>query len=139
MGPVVARRTIAAPREELFALLEDLRAHWRLAGRWVEVIELDTDRGVVRMHAPLGLSRTAQTRVLESTPSARLAGEAVVGRTRAAVSWTLEPSGSATVVTLRAEVLEASAGDRALLAAGGRWWLRRRFGAILERLGASVG
>lgn len=135
MRPIVARRVLAAPREELHALLADLRTHWRLAGRWVEAVELATDGGVVRLHGPLGLSRTARTRVLENVPPSRLAGEAIVGGTRAAVSWTLAAHGAGTLVTLRADLAEVSTTDRALLLAGGHWWMQRRFAAILESLG----
>jgi hypothetical protein len=75
------------------------------------------------------------TRVLEVEPNARMAGTAELGpRTLAKVSWTLRPENGATRVQLAAKLERASALDRALLAAGGAPWMRRRFGKILETL-----
>ena len=135
MRPIEARGTVAVPREELYARLADLRAHWRLAGRWVEPVELRADGGTVRLRGPLGLRRTVHTRLLEAEASQRVAGEARIGRTRAAISWTLADAGRGTHVTLRADVLDAGPLDRALLACGGRSWMRGRFAATLRRLG----
>jgi hypothetical protein len=133
--PVIARAEVAIPREELYALLADLRTHWRIAGGWVEPLELGDHGGVVRIRGPLGLRRTARTALRERVPGERLAGEAAVGRTRAAISWTLESASPTTVVTLRADVTHATPLDRALLALGGRRWLANRFARTLQRLG----
>ncbi len=135
VDPIVARATVAAPREALYAQLADLRAHWGLAGPWIAPLELREDGGVVRLRGPLGVSRTARTRLLEAVPPERLAGEAVVGRTRAEISWTFAAADGGTAVTLRADVTGATPLDRLLLALGGRLWLRRRFAATLARLG----
>jgi len=133
--PIEARGIVAVPREELFARLADLRAHWRLAGRWVEPVELRADGGTVRLRGPLGLRRTVRTRLLDTVAPERVAGEASIGRTRAAISWTLAEAGGATQVTLRADVLDAGPLDRLLLACGGRAWMRGRFASTLRRLG----
>jgi hypothetical protein len=133
--PVVARRQVPRPREELYALLADLRSHWDLAGRWVEPLELHDDGGVVRVRGPLGLHRTIETTLTEARPPERVAGEARIGRTRAEIQWLLEPAGAGTIVTLRANVVQAGPLDRALLALGGRRWMRGRFDATLKRLG----
>lgn len=133
--PVAARRHVPRPREELYALLADLRSHWQLAGRWVEPLDLRADGGTVRVRGPLGLHRTITTTLTDSRAPERVAGEASIGRTRAAIQWLLEPDGAGTLVTLRADVLEAAPVDRALLALGGRRWMAGRFAATLKRLG----
>jgi hypothetical protein len=132
---IAARRHVPRPRAELYALLADLRGHWDLAGRWVEPLELRGDGGTVRVRGPLGLQRTIVTALTHAREPECVAGEARIGPTRAAISWRLEPDGAGTLVTLRAEVREAGALDRALLALGGRRWMQSRFQATLERLG----
>lgn len=133
--PVAARRRVQRPREELYAQLADLRSHWQLAGRWVEPLELRADGGVVRVRGPLGLRRTITTTVTGALPPERVVGEARMGGTRAVIEWLLEPDEEGTVVTLRADVRDAAAWDRALLALGGRRWMQARFAATLKRLG----
>jgi hypothetical protein len=132
---IAARRHVPRPRAELYAHLADLRSHWRLAGRWVEPIELREDGGVVRVVGPAGLHRTIHTSLTDARPPECVAGEARIGGTRAAIQWLLEEDGAGTIVTLRADVLEAGALDRALLALGGRRWMQGRFAATLQRLG----
>src|SRR4051795_11211226 len=104
MREVVARRRVARPRDELFAVLADLRGHWQLAGRWVEPMELRDDGGVVRVRGPLGLHRTITTTLTELRPPECVAGEATIGATRAAIRWVLEEDGTGTNVTLQADV-----------------------------------
>lgn len=135
-APIVASTWVGRPPEEIYALLADLREHWRLAGRWVQALELGDDGGVVRLRGPLGVTRTARTRVVLAEAPGLLAGEAVLGATRANVSWLLRTEGEGTRVTLRADVVEATSGDRLLLALGGRKWLRARFRVTLARLAA---
>ena len=142
---IVATRTVPAPPHEVFAFLSDLENHWRLADRWIEVVSLDrplggrpearADRGRVRMRGPLGAGRTVATRVLNAEPPNSMAGSAELGRrTRARVSWSLVGRDGETEVTLSAGLEHAGLIDRLLLALGGRVWLRRRFGSVLERL-----
>ncbi len=133
-GHLTAQVVVPTPREELYGLLADLRAHWRLAGRWVQPLDLSDHGGVVRVHGPLGLRRTVTTRLLELRAPALVAGEATAGRTRAAISWTLEQRDGGTLVTLSARLLAVSATDRTLLALGGRRWLVARLRTTLERL-----
>lgn len=135
MPPVAARRHVPRPREELYALLADLRSHWQLAGRWVQPLELRADGGVVRVRGPLGLHRTITTTLTDTQAPELVAGEARIGGTHAAIHWLLEPDGAGTLVTLRADVLQAAPLDRALLALGGRRWMAGRFAATLKRLG----
>jgi hypothetical protein len=134
MEAIVARAWVPTPAEDIYALLADLREHWRLAGRWVTARELAADGGVVQLRGPLGLRRTARTTVVRTEPPLLLAGEARLGPTRAAVSWILDSDGAGTWVTLRADVLATGRLDRVLLALGGRRWLRARFAVTLRRL-----
>jgi hypothetical protein len=122
----------------VFAFLADLRNHWRLSRRFAELDALDDDvaGGRVRVRGPLGASRLARTRVLEAEAPRRLAGRAEIGRgTVGLVRWQIEPAGGGSHVTLSAEVERAAPVDRALLALGGAWWLRRIFDDALARLG----
>ena len=135
MREVVARRRVARPRDELFDVLAHLPGHWQLAGRWVEPLELRDDGGVVRVRGPLGLRRTIHTTLSDVLAPERVAGEAVIGSTRARIEWLLAPDGAGTVVTLRAEILHAQGIDALLLALGGRRWMAGRFAATLKRLG----
>lgn len=132
---------MAASPDEVFRFLADLENHWLLTGPFVEVLDLEGPDGAhvggrVRIHGPLGLRRTATTRVEGAAPPRRLFGTAEVGpRTAARVTWTLSEDGSgATRVRLEARVLRAGALDRLALAAGGRRWLARHLAATLAAL-----
>jgi hypothetical protein len=121
----------------VFGFLSDLGNHWRLEGRFVQLGGLDADGlgGRVKVKGPLGLSRTARTRVLGVEPESRLNGRAEIGsRTVGLVEWTIAPLGAGSQVTLTARVERASALDRAVLALGGRAWLGRIFVRALARL-----
>jgi Polyketide cyclase / dehydrase and lipid transport len=135
-APIAAGGVVPAPREAVFAFLAELDNHWLVADRWIDVVRLDGDGdgGRVRIHGPLGLRRTTQTRVLRAEPPAILEGSATLGRTVARVRWELSQHHHATLVRLEAEVEQAGPLDRLLLAAGGRRWLRRRFGATVVTL-----
>lgn len=143
---MAAEQMLSIGPEELFEFLSDLENHWALADRFVEVIELEPDGcgrpatgGRVRLRGPLGLRRTAATRVVEVDRPSRIAGTALLGpRTLARVSWTIHPNGEGTRVRLAANVERASALDRVLLATGGRMWMRRRFAKILATLDTHV-
>jgi hypothetical protein len=139
---VEATALIPAECEEVFGYLSDLGNHWRLARRFIDVVELDgpeggapADRGVVRLHGPLGVRRTARTKVTAARSPRLMIGTAEIGsKTRARVSWTLARRMHATRVRLAAEVDAAGPLDRAMLALGGRRWLERRFAGTLAAL-----
>jgi hypothetical protein len=141
VADVEAAALIPAPPEDVFAFLSDLGNHWRLADRFVEVLTLEAsdgthhDGGRVRVRGPLGLHRTVTTRVVAAREPRLLIGTAeLASGTRARVSWVLAGRLGATRVRLAADLERAGPLDRLLLAAGGRWWLRRRFASTLERL-----
>jgi uncharacterized protein YndB with AHSA1/START domain len=138
---IEAAALIPAPPEDVFAFLSDLRNHWRLADRFVEVLELESSDGGradgarVRVRGPLGLRRTATTRVVAVREPRLLIGTAeLTSGTRARVSWVIAGRLGSSRVRLAAELEHARPLDRLLLAAGGRWWLRRRFASTLEHL-----
>jgi uncharacterized protein YndB with AHSA1/START domain len=136
-GDIEAAALVPASPEEVFAFLSDLGNHWRLTDRRIKVVQLngDKDGGVVRVQGPLGVSRTAHTRVTAAREPRLLIGVAELdGGTRARVSWTLAGRVSQTRVRLAAEVEHATPLDRLLLALGGRAWMRRTFRRTLERL-----
>ncbi len=127
----------------MFAFLADLENHWHLADPFIEILSLErpspeagADGGRIRMHGPFGLALIAVTSVLEATPGESISGSARVGRsTRARVRWGLTPYQGGTWVDLSAELEQAAVVDRLLLALGARTWFRRRFAAVIGRLG----
>jgi uncharacterized protein YndB with AHSA1/START domain len=136
---IEASRTVAATPEAVFAFLAHLENHWKLAGRWVEVVAIEDASGRVRIHGPLGLRRTARTIVVDAKPSHLIRGTAELsGGTAAQVAWELHEEAGGTAVRLSAEVERTAPGDRLLLALGGGTWMRRRFAAILDRLNEHV-
>lgn len=145
MRPISASRVLRADRDATFAFLRDLDRHWRIAGRWVDVVDLEgpvggRTGGVVRVRGPLGLRRVVRTTVAGLRPPEGLEGVARAGsRTEARVTWRLEAAGpGATRVELGVAVLRAGGPDRVLLAAGGRLWLRRHLATTLGRLAEAV-
>jgi uncharacterized protein YndB with AHSA1/START domain len=134
---ISATATVAHPPERVFEFLSDLRNHWRLEERFVELDDVTPTGGRVRVRGPLGLSRLARTRVLEAEPPppGHLRGEAEVGRTtRGQVRWEIAPDGSGSRVTLAATPDRLSLVDLVLLGAGGRAWMERLFRNALLRL-----
>ena len=132
---IAAERGIPHPPERIFEFLADLRNHWRLEPRFLEVDDMTSDGGTIRLTGPLRLSRKARTRVLEATPPSRVAGRADLrGGTVGLVSWEIRPSEEGSVVRLAAEVPQASVPDQVFLAVGGRRWFRRLFERALQNL-----
>lgn len=115
-----------------------MQNHWRLSRRFAVLEQLDDDGGGgrVRIRGPFGLSRAARTRVVAVTPPHELRGRAEIGRgTVGAVRWQIDPAAGGSRVTLTARVERGSLLDRAILAAGGTFWLRRVFAEALVQLG----
>jgi hypothetical protein len=120
----------------VFAFLSDMRNHWKLEHRFLEVdsVDADTRGGRVRMVGPFGIGRVADTRVVEAREPSLVLGSADLGRTRAAVRWDIRPADGASQVTLSATIERLSPGDRLLLLLGGRRWLQLVFASALSRL-----
>lgn len=141
---ISARRRVPAGADETFAFLASPTTHRRLQVRGIASLSLDGDDllsgGAAVLRGPLGVRRTVRTRVALLQPPTRLAGSARADSgTAAHVSWTLhaQPDGT-TLVELTAVLGPISRGDRVLLAAGGRFWIRRLFSVTLRRLTAEL-
>jgi hypothetical protein len=138
-----ASATVHAFDAAIFAFLDDLANHWRLAGRWIEVVALHPHGGptrgaTVRLRGPAGVSRVVTTAVVEARPPALLHGHAEVGVTRASVRWHVDGDGRRSHVAVEVELVRAHVLDRVLWALGGRRWLAARLGDALERLDGLV-
>jgi len=138
---IEAAGLVRAAPEEVFEFLSDLHNHWRVADPFVDVLTLDPAEdgapagGTVCIRGPLGIKRTARTRVVASRAPRLIIGTAEIGDgTRARVSWTLAGRLGDTRVRLAAEIDHASGADRVLLALGGKRWLAKRFSGALDRL-----
>jgi Polyketide cyclase / dehydrase and lipid transport len=131
---IAADGLVPLGREAVFAFLAELENHWRLAGGWIEVQSLDQNGGSVRMRGPLGVKRTARTRVEATDPPRSLEGSANLGRTQARVRWALTEDGPHTQVHLEATVVKATPLDHLLLTLGGRRWLHRQFTKTIQQL-----
>lgn len=146
-GIVSGMRTLSAERalrqlpEQVYAFLAELENHWRLDDRLLRLERINHgDLGSrIVIGGPLGLRRTARIRLTEAEPPRRVVGAAQVGRrTRARVTWTITPRAAGSHVRVEAVVLRAGTLDRLLLAAGGRWWMRRRFQRALVQLARAL-
>jgi Polyketide cyclase / dehydrase and lipid transport len=136
---ISARRQVPAGADETFAFLTSPTTHRRLQVRGIASLSLDGDDllsgGAAVLRGPLGVRRTVRTRVALLQPPTRLADSG----TAAHVSWTLHPQpDGTTLVELTAVLGPISRGDRVLLAAGGRYWIRRLFSMTLRNLTAEL-
>jgi uncharacterized protein YndB with AHSA1/START domain len=133
---IEAEGVVAAAPEAVFRFLSRLENHWKLADRWIEVVELNDGSGRVRIRGPLGLQRTARTTVVDAQPNHVIHGTAELsGGTTARIAWDLTEDAGGTAVRLSGEVDRAAPIDRVLLALGGESWLRGRFERIVATLG----
>lgn len=137
---IEASGVVRATPEAVFRFLSQLENHWKLADRWIEVVELDDGSGRVRIRGPLGLRRTARTTVVDTEADHLIHGTAELsGGTVAKIAWHLNEDASGTSVRLVGQVERVAAADRMLLALGGERWLRHRFSRILETLARQFG
>ena len=132
---------VPASAESVFRRLSDLDAHRHLASPGIEVLSLQgrpgaRTGGFVRLNGPLGIRVTARTRVRAAQFPRVLSGDASTpDGTTASLAWHLEPHGPETTVAVVLTAQPRSARHRALLALGGRLWLRRRLATAIRRLG----
>jgi hypothetical protein len=141
---ISARRRIPVGAAETFAFLAAPATHRRLQVRGIAMLSLDGGEmlsgGAAVLRGPFGLRRTVRTHVALHQSPTRLAGSVLADSgTAAHVSWTLreQPDGT-TLVELTAVLGPVTRGDRLLLAAGGRRWVRRLFVGTLRRLAAEM-
>lgn len=139
---IAAEAVVPGSAREVFAFLADLENHWLLTGPLVRVVHLSgpaaaRDGGTVRIGGPLGLGRTARTKVIEADGPESMAGRAEIGeRTRAAIRWTILPDTGDERCRVRLEATVERAGplDRLILALGGRHLMRRLFRRTVDEL-----
>jgi hypothetical protein len=136
--------TIFADCWNAFALLADLDEHWRFAGDFVDVLQLEGPAGArtggqLRVRGPLGIRRTVTTHLVSARTRCTLEGTAATrSGTTAHVAWTLSRARSGTLVELVVTIVHAGPLDRTLLHLGGRAWLRRQLAATLQRFSTAA-
>lgn len=132
---------VHAPAHAVYDFLERLPNHALITGDGLrlEGVAADGMSALISMRGPLGIRRTARTRVTTRHRPRAFGGTAAVGRrTVAYVHWAIEYAEAGSLVTLTATILRASAVDRALLTIGGRQWLTRSFDRAVALLAAAV-
>lgn len=122
---------VPMPPQEVFNLLADLDCHHLLTDDGMQIVRLHgpvgaRTGGLVELRGPIGLRRRVATVVGGSAPPSKLWGTAHTrSGSHAVIRWHLRPDGPGTHVRVELDIT-AAARDRALLACGGRLWLRRR-------------
>ena len=145
MEPLSVSTTIARPREEVFAYLEDIANHPEFSDHylvdWRMTREDTVGRGAgarFRYTAPLQRFDWADVTMAEVDAPRRIlqAGRGgKANRTRLRSLWELEElSPNATRVTLTVETRPALPSDRMMERLGMRGWLRRNGRKALKRL-----
>src|SRR3954454_6974980 len=144
MEPLSVSTTIARPREDVFAYLEDIANHPEFSDHYLvdwRMTRTETaGRGAgarFRYKAPLQRFDWADVTFVEVDAPRRIvqAGRGGKGnRTRLRSVWELEPAQAGTRVTLTVETRPAMPSDRIMEALGQRGWLRRNGRKALKRL-----
>ena len=132
---------VRAPAHAVYDFLERLPNHALITGDGLrlEGVTADGMSALISMRGPLGIHRTALTRVTTRHRPRGFGGTAAVGRrTVAYVHWAIEYADAGSLVTLTATVLRAGALDRLLLTIGGRRWLARSFDRAVALLATAV-
>src|SRR4029079_17256442 len=120
-----------------------LDRHRLLTDNGMRIVHLDgppgrRSGGLVELRGPLGLRRTARTRVGGAEFPTQLWGAAETPcGSRADLRWRLKPGEDGTRVRIEVEI-DPGRRDSWLPTVGGRRWLRRRLDIALRRL-ATVG
>jgi Polyketide cyclase / dehydrase and lipid transport len=132
MKPVTVTTTIDRPREEIYAVLEDLMNHEAFTDHFLTSFE--RTEGGIRVKGKGGGGWMEITPV-ESSPE-RIVEEGRSGRggrRRTRGIYELEPRNGSTVVSFTNEIEPAGIGDR-LMAPVIRAYLRKQNGRAMERL-----
>lgn len=141
VATVTSTMLMRAPADAVYAFLARLPNHGLITGRRLRLEDVTADGTGARiaMRGPLGIRRTARTRVTDLHPPRGFGGTAAVGRrTEAYVHWSIERARTGSIVTLTATILWAGAMDRLLLTLGGRRWLARSFDRALALLAVAM-
>jgi hypothetical protein len=141
VATVAAATPVRAPAHVVYRFLERLPNHALITGSGLRLESVASGGRCARitLRGPLGIRRTARTRVTYAVPPHGFGGTAAVGRrTVAYVHWAIDHAEYGSLVTLSATILRAGTVDRLLLALGGRWWLARSFDRAVVLLGAAV-
>lgn len=141
-----AERLVSAAPAEAYRFLAHLPNHHLISDRHLRLMSLAADHrgGVVEIRGPLGLRRTARTRVTRTFPPHDWGGEAAIGdRILAHVDWHIAPhpggcrAATTARISLTVRIARAGVADRILLRLA-RPWLVRRLGGWLRSLDAAV-
>ncbi len=130
MKPVTVTTTIDRPRDDVYAVLEDLMSHEAFTDHFLTDYQR-TDTGI----RVKGSGGWMEITPVESTPE-RIVEEGRSGRNGRRHTkgiYTLEPRNGSTVVSFTNEIEPAGLGDR-LAAPLIRSYLRKQNGRALERL-----
>lgn len=141
VATVTAATPTRAAAPAVYDFLERLSNHALITGSGLRLQGVaDDGRGArIALRGPLGIRRTARTCVTCLRRPRHFGGTAAVGRhTVAYVHWTIDRTGSGSLVTLSATILRAGPLDRLLLVLGGRRWLTRSFQRAVMLLGTAV-
>lgn len=140
MRSAKATSHVGAPVTDVFTFLADLRNHWRLAGPWIEVLQLTPDHGhadgaTVRLRGPLGLVVAARTSVYERREPTEIRGSGKAGGSLADVVWSLGQAGpDRTQVAVEVQLRRATPHHRAIWLLGGAIWLQSRLSHTVSEL-----
>ena len=141
VATVTSALLMRAPAHAVYGFLEPLANHALFTGRRLrlEGVSADGLGARIAIRGPLGIRRTAHTKVTNLEPPSRFGGTAAVGRrTMAYVHWGIDRAGAGSRVTLTATIVRAGVLDRLLLALGGKWWLARSFDRAVALLATAL-
>ena len=132
-------RQVAAGAEALSDFLANLDNHWALCEEMVDITSSQgpagqADEASLTLRGPLGITRSARTRLLGASLD-KVWGRAQLGNgTQARVTWRFAPARGTTAVELELELRDARLFDRLLFALL-RPWITSRLARALGRLG----
>lgn len=136
LGPIIARRTVAADGDVLRAFLSDPADQWSLASGDVDVAALQPagDRCDAVLRLPFAARMRASLSVKPRTARV-LTTQVKLRRTTVAwATWILTPDRGTTEVDLAVQLESRGLATRLGLLLGGRRWIARRLDAILATL-----
>lgn len=131
-------RPVAADAEVLSAYLANLDNHWDLCNDVIEGWSLDGPQAaptgaVLELKGPLGIRRTARTRLLGTSPSKVWGRAQLANGTWARITWRFAAARGTTTVSLELELRAAGLFDRWLFSLA-RPWVTRQLARALDRL-----